>query len=66
MVGHVVKIRGWNHHQETHRKRRQKVRVIRPNLFARSLRSWRSHTVGVMVFDAIIFCTLVRRGIQTC
>jgi len=37
----------------------------RPNLFARSLRSRRSHTVGVMVFDMTEpFCTLVLRGIE--
>ena len=37
----------------------------RPNLFARSLRSKRSHTVGVMIFDMTDpFCTLVLRGIE--
>src|SRR5450432_2250371 len=37
----------------------------RPNLFARSLRSQRSHTVGVMVFDMTDpFCTLILRGIE--
>src|SRR3989440_4470553 len=37
----------------------------RPNLFARSLRSKRSHTVGVMVFDMTDpFCTLILRGIE--
>jgi LacI family transcriptional regulator len=37
----------------------------RPNLFARSLRSSRSHAVGVMVFDMTDpFCTLVLRGIE--
>jgi len=37
----------------------------RPNVFARSLRSRRSHTVGVMVFDMTDpFCTLVLRGIE--
>src|ERR1700737_22428 len=37
----------------------------RPNLFARSLRSKRSHTVGVMVFDmSDPFCTPVLRGIE--
>ena len=37
----------------------------RPNIFARSLRSKRSHTVGVMVFDMTDpFCTLILRGIE--
>jgi LacI family transcriptional regulator len=37
----------------------------RPNLFARSLRSRRTHAVGVMVFDITDpFCTLVLRGIE--
>ena len=37
----------------------------RPNVFARSLRSKRSHTVGVMVFDMTDpFCTLILRGIE--
>src|SRR2546429_7712095 len=39
----------------------------RPNLFARSLRSKRSHTVGVMIFDMTDpFCPLVLRGIENC
>jgi LacI family transcriptional regulator len=37
----------------------------RPNLFARSLRSKRSHTLGVMVFDMTDpYCTLILRGIE--
>jgi LacI family transcriptional regulator len=37
----------------------------RPNQFARSLRSKRSHTVGVMVFDMTDpFCTMILRGIE--
>jgi len=38
----------------------------RPNLFARSLRSQRSHTVGVMVFDMTDpYCIPILRGIET-
>jgi len=37
----------------------------RPNLFARSLRSQRSHTVGVIVFDITdAYCTQILRGIE--
>src|SRR6202165_3040725 len=37
----------------------------RPNLFARSLRGRRSHTVGVMVFDMTDpYCTLVLGGLE--
>jgi LacI family transcriptional regulator len=37
----------------------------RPNLFARSLRSQRSHTVGIMVSDMTDpYCTLVLRGME--
>jgi LacI family transcriptional regulator len=37
----------------------------RPDLFARSLRSRRSRTIGVMIFDlSDPFCTLILRGIQ--
>jgi LacI family transcriptional regulator len=38
----------------------------RPDLFARSLRSRRSHTIGVLIFDlSDPFCTLILRGIQS-
>jgi LacI family transcriptional regulator len=38
----------------------------RPNLIARVLRSRRTHTIGVMVFDIIDpFCTLILRGIES-
>ncbi len=37
----------------------------RPNLFARSLRSQRTHTIGVMVFDMTDpYCIPILRGIQ--
>lgn len=37
----------------------------RPDAFARSLRSQRSHTIGVMIFDlSDPFCTLILRGIE--
>src|SRR5881398_3287619 len=38
----------------------------RPNLFARTLRNQRSHTVGVMVFDMTDpYCTPILRGIES-
>jgi LacI family transcriptional regulator len=56
-------------HLRTQTKRR--IREIadrlgyRPHIFARSLRSQRSNTIGVMVFDlADPFCTLILRGID--
>ncbi|GAC1435110.1 MAG: hypothetical protein NVS1B11_20100 [Terriglobales bacterium] len=37
----------------------------RPNLYARSLRGKRNHSIGVMVFDMTDpYCTLVLRGIE--
>ena len=45
--------------------RAAKTLGYRPNLFARSLRSNRSQTIGVMVFDMIDpYCTLILRGIE--
>lgn len=51
---------------------KQRIREIaerlgyRPHLFARSLRSQHSNTIGVVVFDlADPFCTLILRGIDT-
>lgn len=39
----------------------------RPNVFAKSLRSKRNHTVGVMVFDITDpYCTPILRGIENC
>lgn len=39
----------------------------RPNLFAQSLRSQRSHTIGVVVFDITdAYCTQILRGIENC
>jgi LacI family transcriptional regulator len=36
-----------------------------PNMFAKSLRSKRNHTIGVMVFDVTDpYCTLILRGIE--
>jgi len=50
---------------KTRIERAAKKLGYRPNLFARSLRSKRSHTVGVMVFDITDpYCTLVLRGIE--
>src|SRR2546421_849356 len=53
---------------ETTKKKIERVAKklgYRPNLFARSLRSKRTHTVGVMVFDMTDpYCTLILRGIE--
>ncbi len=46
-------------------KNAAKMLGYRPNAMARSLRSSRSHTVGVMLFDITDpFCTPILRGIQ--
>ena len=54
---------------EKTRKRIWKIaqeRGYRPNLFARSLRSKRSHTLGVVVFDITDpYCTQILRGIES-
>src|SRR5438445_9192025 len=50
---------------KTRIERAAKKLGYRPNLFARSLRSKRSHSVGVMVFDMTDpFCVPVLRGIE--
>lgn len=49
-----------------HIERAAKKLGYRPNLFARSLRNRRSHTVGVMVFDMTDpYCTPILRGIES-
>lgn len=52
--------------QTKERIRRTAQRMgYRPDAFARSLRSRRSHTIGVMIFDlSDPFCTLILRGIE--
>src|SRR5215475_1143330 len=46
-------------------QRAAKTLGYRPNVFAKSLRSKRNHTVGVMVFDITDpYCTLILRGIE--
>jgi LacI family transcriptional regulator len=48
-----------------HIRKTAKTMGYRPDAFARSLRSRRSHTIGVMVFDlSDPFCTLILRGIE--
>lgn len=48
-----------------HIRKTAKALGYRPDAFARSLRSRRSHTVGVMIFDiSDPFCTLILRGIE--
>ena len=50
---------------KSHIQKAAKKLGYRPNLFARSLRSQRSHTVGLMVFDMTDpYCTLILRGIE--
>jgi len=48
-----------------HVKKIAKTLGYRPNVFARSLRSKRSNTVGVIVFDITDpYCTQILRGIE--
>lgn len=48
-----------------HIRKTAKALGYRPDAFARSLRSRRSHTIGVMIFDiSDPFCTLILRGIE--
>jgi LacI family transcriptional regulator, galactose operon repressor len=49
----------------THIRRVARRLGYRPNLFARSLRSQRSHTIGAVVFDITdAYCTQILRGIE--
>jgi DNA-binding LacI/PurR family transcriptional regulator len=51
---------------KTRIQRAAKKLGYRPNLFARTLRNHRTHTVGVMVFDMTDpFCMPILRGIET-
>src|ERR1700761_9793514 len=48
-----------------HIRKTTKALGYRPDAFARSLRSRRSHTIGVMIFDiSDPFCTLILRGME--
>ncbi|HEV2986887.1 MAG TPA: LacI family DNA-binding transcriptional regulator [Candidatus Angelobacter sp.] len=52
-------------HTKTRIQKAAKKLGYHPNIFAKSLRSKRNHTVGVMVFDVTDpYCTLIIRGIE--
>src|SRR5437016_8418313 len=52
-------------HTKTRIQKAAKKLGYHPNIFAKSLRSRRNHTVGVMVFDVTDpYCTLILRGIE--
>jgi len=52
-------------HTKTRIQKAAKKLGYHPNIFAKSLRSKRNHTVGVMVFDVTDpYCTLIMRGIE--